>query len=202
MTRRLAEERSKDEQAPDQTPEPAAVPLDEPAPDAEPQTPAEAPEPEQPSEDALAEDVDELSALARERDEYLELAQRTRADFENYRKRVARESAEAERRGVVRLAERLLPPIDNLERALGSTDDGSDLANGVRMVHEELVGALRQAGVEDFAPEGEDFDPSEHEAVSTAPAGGVEPGTVVEVLQKGYRLDGKVLRAARVVVAK
>jgi molecular chaperone GrpE len=141
---------------------------------------------------------DGLASLEKERDEYLELAKRTKADFENFRKRVAREAAEAEIRARAELVKQLVPVIDNLERALAAAGAEEDhLAQGVKLVHEELVGVLRRAGVESYAPEGEEFDPEWHEAMLTRPG---DVGQVVEVLQKGYRLDGQVLRPARVVV--
>ena len=144
-----------------------------------------------------------VAALEQERDEYLSLARRTKADFENYRKRVSREASEAEARGRAALARSLLSVVDNLERALAASqprgDEGVDnhLAEGVRLVHEELAGVLSNAGVESFSPVGEQFDPSVHEAMLTRPG---KEGLVVEVLQKGYRLNGQVLRPARVAV--
>jgi molecular chaperone GrpE len=149
------------------------------------------------------EESKELEALRQERDEYLALAQRTKADFENYRKRVARESAEAEARGRAALARSLLPVLDNLERALAAAEPidrdspPSHLAEGVKPVHEELAGVLRGAGIESYSPAGEAFDPDWHEAMMTRPG---EEGQVLEVLEKGYRLNGQVLRPARVVV--
>jgi molecular chaperone GrpE len=155
--------------------------------------------------DQVERDLDELSAAKRERDEYLELAQRTRADFENYRKRVARETSDALARGKAELARQLLPVIDNLERALQSGADPSaheGLVRGVELVLEELRGRLGNAGVEAFDPTGEKFDPEQHEALSAQPAEGTESGVVLETVEKGYRLDGQVLRPARVVVSK
>lgn len=149
------------------------------------------------------EESGELEAVQQERDEYLELAQRTKADFENFRKRVARESAEAEARGRAALARSLLPVLDNLERALAAAEPidrdtaPNHLAHGVRLVYEELAGVLRGAGIESFSPQGEAFDPDWHEAMMTRPG---EEGRVLEVLEKGYRLNGQVLRPARVVV--
>jgi molecular chaperone GrpE len=151
---------------------------------------------------------DLVSGLERERDEYLELARRTKADFENYRKRVAREASQAEARGRSALARDLLSVVDNLERALAAaeprTDDGASnhIAEGVRLVYEELSGVLGNAGVESFEPNGEQFDPDQHEAMMTRPAGPKEAGKVVEVFEKGYRLNGQVLRPARVVVGQ
>jgi molecular chaperone GrpE len=184
-------------------------------------------------------DLDALLAdVTRERDEYLEIARRARADFENYRKRAAGEARDAERRGKASLARELLPALDNLERALRSTgvdpssgravrdpdapgreaenaagvgafDAPSEevsaqeaLARGVALVYNELRGALERAGVETYDPTGERFDPTTSEVLSTRPASdGAESGVVVETLERGYRLDGQVLRPARVVVS-
>src|SRR5919109_3342 len=189
--------------APDNEPRPAGMPADE----------AE-------SDDAAAQsverDLDEMLAeVRRERDEYLEIAQRARADFENYRKRAAREAREAERRGKAGLARELLPALDNLERALRAAgidvDAGAGsqteeeapseevsaheaLARGVALVYRELRATLQRLGVETYDPTGERFDPTLHEALSTRPAtDGMEPGVVIETLEKGYRLDGQVL---------
>ncbi len=109
-----------------------------------------------------------------------------------------REAAEAEGRGRADLAKSLVPVVDNLERALAAAGAEEDhLAQGVRLVHEELLGVLRRAGVESYSPDGESFDPEWHEAMLTRPG---EAGQVLEVLEKGYRLNGLVLRPARVVV--
>src|SRR5215211_339174 len=146
-------------------------------------------------------DLDELGEAKRERDEYLELAQRTKADFENYRKRVARETAEALARGKAELARQLLPAIDNLERALAAGEDASAheaLVRGVAMVRDELHSRLEGAGVEAFDPTGEKFNPQLHEALSTKPGEGTESGVILETVEKGYRLNGQVLRAAKV----
>jgi molecular chaperone GrpE len=162
----------------------------------------EAPEAEDAASD-LERDLDELTEARRERDEYLELAQRTRADFENYRKRVARETSEALSRGKAELARDLLPVIDNLERALGSSSaDAETLSRGVALVLEELRAKLGAAGVEAYDPAGERFDPSLHEAISTQPREGTDAGLVIETVEKGYRLNGQVLRPARVVVSE
>jgi molecular chaperone GrpE len=166
------------------------------------------------AEEQVERDLDDLAEAKRERDEYLELAQRTKADFENYRKRVARETSEALARGKAELARELLPAIDNLERALeagdarardsatrsGESDEA--LVKGVAMVRDELHGRLADAGVESFDPTGERFDPQLHEALSTKPQQGTESGLVLETVQKGYRLNGQVLRAAKVVVSQ
>jgi molecular chaperone GrpE len=148
-------------------------------------------------------ELGELVKTAKQRDDYLALAQRTQADFENYRKRVAREAAAARDRGVGSLAKELLPALDNLDRALEAAAEDDPLLQGVRLVRTELKAALARAGIESFRPLNEQFDPSLHEAVATAaqPPGGAPSGTVVEVYQDGYRLGEGILRPARVVVA-
>jgi len=195
MTERDPQAQEHEGAAPNGTPEAAAA--------------SEAPEPG--AQDAaghpVEHDLDELLAKARERDEFLSLAQRTQADFENYRKRVARDAAAAEDRGLAKLARELLPALDNLERALAAAESAPaaegehHLAEGIRLVQSELVGALARVGIEAYSPDGERFDPEQHEAMAQHPVEGAEPGTVVEVYQQGYRLNGAVLRPARVVVA-
>ncbi len=151
---------------------------------------------------AGADDLEALRAHAAERDQYLALAQRAQADFENYRRRAARETAQAMDRGAGKLAKELLPALDHLELALKAGEtEGGELFKGVRMVQDEMLGALGRVGIEAFSPAGEPFDPNEHEAMVQRPAEGFESGTVVEVYQQGYRLNGVVLRPARVVVA-
>jgi molecular chaperone GrpE len=158
----------------------------------------------------VEQDLDELVAKAEKADEYLALAQRTQADFENFRKRAARDVGAAVERGIGKLAKELLPALDNLDRALAAaeTPDTSGhgqpehhLTAGIKLVHDELLAALTRAGIERFSPNGQKFDPNEHEAMVQQPVEGAESGTVVEVYQSGYRLGGVVLRPARVVVA-
>jgi len=149
----------------------------------------------------VEQDLDELLTKAEaERDEYLALAQRTQADFENYRKRMGREVRAAESRGIAKVVKEILPALDNLELALQAAGDG-EVADGFKLVRNEFLAALARLGIEPYSPEGEPFDPSEHEAMSQLPVEGVETGTVASVYQQGYRIDGTVLRPARVVVA-
>jgi molecular chaperone GrpE len=159
---------------------------------------------------------DELSVKAAKADEYLELAKRTKADFENYRKRASREIAAAQERGIAKLAKELLPGVDDLDRALeaaersaaaqggnGAGDDiESQLVSGIKLVHADVIAGLARVGIERFSPHGERFDPQHHEAVAQQPVEGAESGTIVEVYQRGYRLGETVLRPARVVVAQ
>jgi molecular chaperone GrpE len=160
-------------------------------------------EAENESAEAVEEDLAALlDDVKRERDEYLELAKRARADFENYRRRAAQQTSDAERKVKASLARDLIPAIDNLERALESAHEDDPLSDGVRLVHRELTEALDRAGVTSFDPTGERFDPASSEALSTQPSDGSEPGTVLEVLTRGYRLGDLIIRPARVVVAQ
>lgn len=143
-----------------------------------------------------------LSDAQKERDEYLELAKRTKADFENYRKRVAGDVQAAQARGKSEVAREVIDAVDNLERALEAGGEGHDnLASGVEMVLNGLRETLKRHGIEAVDPEGEKFDPNQHEALSTMSVEGTESGTVVEVMQKGYRLGEQLIRPARVVVS-
>jgi molecular chaperone GrpE len=145
---------------------------------------------------------DPLAQAQRERDEYLDLARRAQADFENYRKRAAREAAASGERAKSGLVRELLPVVDNLERALASAQEGEQhLAEGVRLVHSALIAVLERNGVEQFDPRGDRFDPGEHEALSMREQDGAESGVVLDVVEKGYRSNGSILRPARVVVS-
>jgi len=148
-------------------------------------------------------DLDALLADAEQKkDEYLELAKRTQADFENFRKRMAAEVQAAALRGKSEMARELIEAVDNLERALETAGESTDgLAGGVEMVLRGLCEALKRHGIEAVDPRGEKFDPNQHEALSTIPVEGSEPGVVVEVMQKGYRYEEQLIRPARVVVS-
>ncbi|HXQ01145.1 MAG TPA: nucleotide exchange factor GrpE [Solirubrobacteraceae bacterium] len=150
---------------------------------------------------AIEGELDEMVKTAAERDEYLALAQRTQADFENYRKRVARDAAQAQDRGVAKLAKELLPALDNLDRAIEAAEAEDPLLAGVRLVRSELGAALARLGIEAFVPLGEQFDPNLHEAVAQQPVEGAASGTVAEVFQSGYRMGESIVRPARVLVA-
>ncbi len=160
----------------------------------------------EPAGDGVVEELDdaELRERAGKADAYLDLAQRTQADFDNYRKRMTREVRAAEARGIGKLARELLPALDNLERAVAaveSADPEHHLSAGIKLVTAELSAALGRTGIEGYSPAGEPFDPTRHEAVAQHPVEGAESGTVVQVLQSGYRLGESILRPARVIVA-
>jgi molecular chaperone GrpE len=133
---------------------------------------------------------------------YLELAKRTQADFENYRKRMARENAAASERGAAKLAKELLPALDHLELALKAAEGHQDVIKGFALVRDELIAALSKSGIQAFSPAGEQFDPNEHEAMAQRASEEAESGTVLEVYQQGFRINGQILRPARVVVAE
>jgi molecular chaperone GrpE len=132
-------------------------------------------------------------------DSYLRLA----ADFDNYRKRVAREQVELTSRANERLLNELLPVLDDLERALEAAAEHEEakLEEGVRLVHRSLLGLVERHGLSEIETDGA-FDPHVHEALLAQPGEGAEEGSVLQVLQKGYRLGDKVLRPARVIVAE
>jgi molecular chaperone GrpE len=174
-------------------------------------TPPHSPPPAEERSDRETEveaDLDALAAVEQQRDEYLELAKRAQADFENYRKRMGAEVLAAGGRGKAEVLSAVVPVLDDLERAIeaagldpeGDSEDG--LAHGVLLVFRSLREALGRHGVEAVDPAGEKFDPRLHEALSAQPAEGVESGSVVDVIQKGYLLGDQLLRPARVVVAE
>jgi molecular chaperone GrpE len=142
-----------------------------------------------------------LAALEAERDEYLNDLKRVAAEFENYRKRVSRDQASLVARAHERLVKELLPVLDDLERALAAAEEHEEakLEEGVRLVHRELKAALDHEGLAEIETDGV-FDPHVHEALLSQPSE-AEEGSVLEVLQKGYKLGDRVLRPARVVVA-
>jgi molecular chaperone GrpE len=160
------------------------------------------------AEQDVERDLDALLADAEaKRDEYLDIARRAQADFENYRKRMAAEVQAAALRGKAEVARGVVPVLDDLERALqaagldpeGDSDD--PLAHGVLLVFRNLRETLGRSGIEVVDPKGEKFDPNFAEALSTVQVEGTEAGVVVEVMQKGYRFEGHLIRPAMVVVA-
>ena len=163
---------------------------------AAPPPPGAAPAGEASFYDAEVPPASELQVARDKADDYLALAQRTQADFENYRKRMARENAAAVDRGMAKLAKELLPALDHLELALKAAEGHEDVVKGFAMVADELRTALARVGIQSFSPHGEAFDPNEHEAMAAQPREGAESGTVVEVYQSGYRINGAVLAAA------
>jgi molecular chaperone GrpE len=160
-----------------------------------------------PDEEALAEDAAAEAPQAPAEPDWKDLALRKAAELENVRKQNAQRVQKASRDGMRRVASELLPALDDFERALAhaeaeESDNEHHLTAGIRLVQQKMLDALRRAGIEQFSPKGEPFDPHQHEAVAQQPAAdGAEQGTVLEVVQNGYRLGEDVLRPARVVVA-
>ena len=148
-----------------------------------------------------AQPEDQVAALEAERDEYLNDLKRVAAEFENYRKRVLRDQESLVARAHERLVKELLPVLDDLERALAAAEEHEEakLEEGVQLVHRELKAALDREGLAEIETDGV-FDPHVHEALLSQPSE-AEEGSVLEVLQKGYKLGDRVLRPARVVVS-
>lgn len=144
----------------------------------------------------------ELARVTAERDEYLALAQRVQADFDNYRKRAAREQERLVAHAHERVVRELLPVLDDLERALDAAERHEEavLVEGVQLVEKALRSALEKEGLVEIETDGA-FDPHVHEAMLTQERDGVDPGSVLEVVQRGYRLGDRVVRPARVIVA-
>jgi molecular chaperone GrpE len=143
-----------------------------------------------------------LAEAAAKRDEYLNDLRRVAADFENFRKRAARDQENLIARAHERLVKELLPVLDDLERALGaaSRHEEAKLEEGVGLVERELRQALAREGLVEIETDGT-FDPHVHEALLSHPVPGAPDGAILEVIQKGYRLGDRVLRPARVVIA-
>jgi molecular chaperone GrpE len=146
---------------------------------------------------------DPVAILEAERDEYLALAQRVQADFENYRKRAVRDQERLVAHAHERLVRELLPILDDLERALCAAEkhEEAKLIEGVKLVEKSLRSALRKEGLVEIETNGA-FDPHVHEALLTQPSADAEPGSVLEVVQRGYRLGDRIVRPARVIVAE
>jgi molecular chaperone GrpE len=147
----------------------------------------------------------ELAEIEQKADEYLRLAQRTQADFINYRRRIEDERAQQTRDANVAVLQRLLPILDDFERALANASPAelqSSWGQGVQLVERNLRGLLAADGVERIDAEGAEFDPRQHEAVGSAPSADVPEGHVLHVTRTGYRKGERVLRPAQVIVAK
>ena len=150
-----------------------------------------------PTVESLTAELDKAKAQC---DEYLDLAQRKQAEFANYRRRTEGIRQEAYDDGRRDAIDKLLPIVDNLERALSAAGEESALKSGVEMVLRQTKDALAKMGVEEIDPQGQPFDAELHNAVMQGTAEEGEPGTVCMVLQKGYRLGGRVIRHAMVKV--
>jgi molecular chaperone GrpE len=190
----MDEPRTEEQLEQEVAPEPAEEAAPEPSESSEPAEPSESSEPAEPSE---------LETVTRERDDYLDALQRLKAEFDNYRKRAVRDQESMIARAGERLVRELLPILDDLERALEAAEEHEEakLEDGVRLVHRALADTLRREGLEEIATDGA-FDPHIHEALLQQPSEEAESGAVLQVLQKGYTLGGRVVRPARVIVAE
>jgi molecular chaperone GrpE len=149
--------------------------------------------------DEISSLVDELELARKERDEYLDSMRRMKAELENSRKRQERERARLVQLASERLVTELLPVLDNLERALEAE---GDIQEGVRATREQLLAVLEREGLTLVASDGESFDPAVHEAVMGQPSDEYEEDTIIVTLERGYALNGKPIRPAKVIVAK
>jgi len=146
-----------------------------------------------------------LAEKERERVELVDRLQRLAAEFSNYQKRMERRVQDESREAVRSLVLDLLPVIDNFERAIESAEKGHDfraLFDGVRLVHDQLLAALRKHGVEPIEAAGGRFDPEHHEAVAHLPSDEHASGQVIDEVQRGYRFGDRTLRASRVAVSR
>ena len=149
--------------------------------------------------------ADPLATMAVERDEYLDHLQRLTAEFDNYRKRVRRDTEELRLRAAEGVVESLLPVMDNMQRALRAAEEHEEgqLIQGVELVSGQLSSVMASHGLEQVQTEvGAPFDPTVHEAVLTQPSDEFEEGSIARVLEPGYLLHGRLLRAAKVIVVQ
>ncbi len=157
---------------------------------------------------AVLEDLEALrersQALEQERDEFRNLLQRTRADFENYQKRAQRENAQERRYWHAGLALDILPILDNFDRAVAAAKQAGEsgpLMQGVAMIQNQVLDALKRNGITRIEAKGQPFDPNLHQAVMQQPSANQPPNTVLDVLEQGFMLHDRVLRPATVIVA-
>lgn len=157
----------------------------------------------QPTSQTLSpEELESLRQRAEERDKYLDLLQRTQADFDNYQKRNRRELELERKYALTPLARDLLPVLDNFERALAATTEENSLTQGIRMVRNQLLDILRRHHIVPIECQGQPFDPNQHEAMMEEATADQPPGTILRVLEPGFVYHDRVLRPAKVVVAK
>lgn len=157
---------------------------------------------EQPQPEVNDSTSNELSKLRQERDEYLDLARRTKAEFDNYQKRMAREREQSLRYAYAPLARDLLPAIDNLDRFLTGVKEENELTRIVGFVRNQIIDALKKHGISIIEAQGQPFDPNLHEAISQVPSADVPPQSVVQVVEAGYQNQDRILRPAKVIVSQ
>jgi molecular chaperone GrpE len=182
-----------------------AEPEVKPTPEAKTPPPDDAPAPE--TQTGASDAADELAALTAKAQENWDRMLRVTAEFENFRKRAAREKEEAVRYANQGLMERLLPALDSFDMALNAAnshdgDSSKALEDGIRLVSQQLKSILKETGLEEIEAEGQPFDPNLHEAVSQIETEEVEEGHVAQQIRKGYRLRDRLVRPSSVIVAK
>jgi molecular chaperone GrpE len=146
----------------------------------------------------------EIEALRRERDDHRDRSLRVAAELDNLRKRCARDVEAARKFGAERLAQAILPVRDSIEAGLAAAEKAGHgaLLDGQRATLRLMDEAFGACGIREIAPQGQPFDPTKHEALGLVPSVDMPPNTVVEVVQKGYELNERLLRAAKVLVAR
>jgi molecular chaperone GrpE len=146
---------------------------------------------------------DPLVVVQRERDDLQDRLLRLAAEFDNFRKRTAREWQEHRKRAASDVLREMIELVDNFERALEApAEDADGIRKGIELIHQQLLSSLQKFGIESVAAEGMEFDPQQHEALMLVETDAVESQHVVQVIQKGYALNGEILRPARVTVSK
>ncbi|MFD1215658.1 nucleotide exchange factor GrpE [Microbulbifer celer] len=199
----MAKERSEEEQI--ETGDQAADPA------AEVESPS--PEEQHAAEEALNEELAdesaqdaEIASLHEQLAQHKDMVLRAQAEVQNARRRAQQDVEKAHKFGVEKLLKDLLPVVDNLERALSTIDTEHEahkaVVEGIELTHKSFIDTLVKYSVEVINPAGEPFDPELHQAMTQVPNGDVEPNTVLDVFQKGYRLNGRLIRPAMVVVSK
>lgn len=153
-------------------------------------------------ENKILELNDEINEINEERDRLLKRLQRLQADFSNYRKRMEKEKFALSLEAKIELINEILPVIDNFERALNTESEEEDLREGVEMIYRQLINTLEQEGLKEIPALGEKFNHKYHEAIMQVEDKEKQSGHIVEVMQKGYMLNDKVIRPAMVKVAK
>ncbi|MBY6190376.1 nucleotide exchange factor GrpE [Microbulbifer agarilyticus] len=161
------------------------------------------------AEEALAEENahdDEIASLHQQLADHKDMVLRAQAEVQNARRRAQQDVEKAHKFGQEKLLKDLLPVVDNLERALATIDKDDEaqkaVREGIELTQKSFIDTLTKSGMELIDPAGEPFDPELHQAMTQIPNGDVEPNTVLDVFQKGYRLNGRLLRPAMVVVSK
>ena len=193
MAKKQDEQKTKEQQPAEET-KPVT---DEQLPEQEPETEAAPEEEAQPTPEEWKK---ALETAVKQRDEYLAMAQRAQADYQNFKRRNAATRADAYDDGVRETLAALLPTVDNLERAIAAAESDTDpLVSGVQMTLRQMLDAMGKLGLEEVPALGEKFDPDIHNAVMRVQEG--EPGTVLEVFQKGYRVKDRMIRYAMVKIA-